>query len=246
MIETLAALLLAHALADFVFQTGWMVANKSRLPVLALHAGIAWAASLLVAGHLWSWPVLVLGIVHLAIDRIKLWLGQDLRYYLLDQAAHLLSIALVAAWVPGLWASGWWAALAADQGATWLPAAMAVTAGMIFAVRAGGFAVAALLAPYARYWNRYRVLSGGLRDAGRRIGELERGLTFILVIAGYPTGVAILIAAKSVLRFNATREDRRIAEYVIIGTLASVGWALLVAFSTEALLLGLGHPTTSP
>ena len=36
MIETFTALLLAHALADFVFQTGWMVAGKRRAgPLLA-------------------------------------------------------------------------------------------------------------------------------------------------------------------------------------------------------------------
>lgn len=249
MIETAAALLLAHALADFVFQTGWMVANKTRPRVLALHAAIVWGLSLLMTGHLWSWAVLALTLVHFATDRAKLALGPGLGYYLLDQGVHLATIAVASTAAPELWASGVWPRLLPDPLAAVLPAAMATLAGMILAVRAGGFAVAALLAPYATYWNRYRVLSGGLKDAGRRIGELERGLTFILVVAGYPTGVAFLIAAKSVLRFNATRDDRRIAEYVIIGTLASVGWALLVAFATDALLGALPPdpvPAASP
>ena len=36
MTETLAALLLAHVLADFVFQTRWIVQNKRRPSVLLL------------------------------------------------------------------------------------------------------------------------------------------------------------------------------------------------------------------
>ena len=243
MLETAAALLLAHALADFVFQSSWMVENKRQPHVLALHAGIVLIASLLALGQLWSLPVLVLALLHLATDAAKARLGNGgLRPYLLDQIAHFSAIAMIAVWAPDLWRTGVWANRLPDEAAAALPSIMVVAAGLIFAVRAGGFAVAALLQPYNRYWVRYRVLSGGLKDAGRRIGELERGLAFVLVLAGYPTGVAFLIAAKSVLRFNATRDDRRIAEYVIIGTLASVGWALIMAFAAQAMLHGLTLP----
>ena len=38
--ETFAALLFAHVLADFIFQTNWMVAHKRRLPVMLAHVGI--------------------------------------------------------------------------------------------------------------------------------------------------------------------------------------------------------------
>lgn len=38
MIETFAALLFAHVLADFVFQTNWITDNKRRPQVLLLHA----------------------------------------------------------------------------------------------------------------------------------------------------------------------------------------------------------------
>ncbi len=40
MIETLTALLFAHILADFLFQTDWMSTNKSKPGVLLLHT--AW------------------------------------------------------------------------------------------------------------------------------------------------------------------------------------------------------------
>ena len=67
----------------------------------------------------------------------------------------------------------------------------------------------------------------------------ERGLIFLLLMVGQPTGVGFLIAAKSVLRFDTTAKDQSAGEYVIIGTLASFGWALLCAYGTLALLAHL-------
>jgi hypothetical protein len=49
-----------------------------------------------------------------------------------------------------------------------------------------------------------------------------------MVLFGQAQGVGLLIAAKSILRFGAVKDDRRLSEYVIIGTLASFGWALIV------------------
>lgn len=40
MIETFAALALAHAIADFLFQNKAMIARKRELPVLAGHVAI--------------------------------------------------------------------------------------------------------------------------------------------------------------------------------------------------------------
>ena len=82
-------------------------------------------------------------------------------------------------------------------------------------------------------------LEGGLPQGGLTIGWLERGLIFILLLAGEPGAIGFLIAAKSVLRFGTVAEDRAASEYVIIGTLASVGWALLVAYATQSLLVAL-------
>jgi hypothetical protein len=81
-----------------------------------------------------------------------------------------------------------------------------------------------------------RIRQGGLRDGGRQIGLLERGLIFALILLGQPLGVGFLIAAKSILRFGTATRDQRTAEYVIIGTLASFGWAILTAEATRRAL----------
>ena len=78
------------------------------------------------------------------------------------------------------------------------------------------------------------------------IGLLERALIFLMVLAGQPAGIGFLIAAKSVLRFDTASKDQRASEYVIIGTLASFGWALLVSFATLSLITFYGmDPTPS-
>ena len=72
----------------------------------------------------------------------------------------------------------------------------------------------------------------GLTGGGHYIGYLERSLIILLVLSGYPDAVGFLIAAKSILRFGEINksENRKMSEYIIIGTFMSFGWALLIAF----------------
>lgn len=157
--------------------------------------------------------------------------------FLLDQAAHMLTLVTVAMLEPGLWAAGLWS----DQ--PWLPGTMALVAGFNLATRAGSFAMAMLMAPWGD------VGLGGLPGGGRIIGHLERGLIFLLVLTDLAAGIGFLIAAKSVLRFGAVKDEARLSEYVIIGTLASFGWAIIAASATLALMRALpplGIPDLSP
>ncbi len=228
MIETFAALLLAHVLADFVFQTNWIATNKLRPHVLLLHGVIVLAAAAAATGRIDAWPLAALAIVHIAIDWLKgTFLPDGLKGFIADQSAHLASIAVLAFLVPSLIADGFWGGL------TFLPALMTLAAGLILATRAGGFAVGLLMQPWADD------VPKGLTNGGKLIGLLERGLIFLLILVGQPVGIGFLIAAKSVLRFETTSEDQRAGEYVIIGTLASFGWALLFSYATVWLMAAL-------
>jgi hypothetical protein len=62
--------------------------------------------------------------------------------------------------------------------------------------------------------------------AGEVIGVLERIVTFVLVASGAFTAVGFVIAAKAAARFPLFKETA-FAEYFLIGTLTSVGLALL-------------------
>ena len=239
--ETLAALLLAHVLADFVFQNTWMVRNKRHPQALAAHGAVVLVTASAATGAL-DWGLFWLTAIHVAIDAIKARMKPRLAAFLIDQTAHLATIAALAWWQPMLWANGYWADL------TPLPALMLALAGAIIATRAGGFAVEMLMAPFAANLPD-KISAESLPGAGRVIGHLERGLIFALVLLGQPEGVGLLIAAKSILRFGAVRDDRALSEYVIIGTLASFAWALLVAYATIfglAALPPLGIPPATP
>jgi len=108
--------------------------------------------------------------------------------------------------------------------------------------------VGLLMEPFATRLSS-EITAESLPGAGRLIGTLERGLIFALVLSGQSAGVGLLVAAKSILRFGAVRDDRALSEYVLIGTLASFGWALVVAFATLyglGQLPPLGFPPVSP
>lgn len=238
MTETFAALLLAHVLADFVLQSARMAQNKGKPLMFLAHGAVVFLTALALTGA--PNPALVaLTGAHLLIDGIKTASGKDgLWVFLADQAAHLASLLAVAVWVPQLWATGQWSALPQ------LPALMALLAGAIIATRAGGFAIGRLMAPWADH-----IRLDGLPAGGRSIGHLERGLIFLMILGQMPEGIGFLIAAKSVLRFGTVKEEAKLSEYVIIGTLASFGWAMLTAWATLALIAHLpplGIPVFKP
>jgi hypothetical protein len=57
----------------------------------------------------------------------------------------------------------------------------------------------------------------GLPNAGKLIGITERFLSLALILLGQYEAVGLIIAAKSILRFNTTYKS----EYVLVGTLLS-------------------------
>ncbi len=70
-----------------------------------------------------------------------------------------------------------------------------------------------------------------LLKAGRLIGILERWLILVLIFVGQFTAVGFLIAAKSILRYNAKNENGfNKTEYVLIGTMLSFGIAIVIGF----------------
>ena len=69
---------------------------------------------------------------------------------------------------------------------------------------------------------------------GKVIGYLERGIILILMLTGNIGGIGLVLAAKGFTRFKQL-DDRDFAEYVLIGTLLSVGATMV----TGLLMAGL-------
>jgi len=254
------ALLAAHVLVDFVVQTDHDVRDKSRLHPMAFarhglqHAFMAWI--LVGVPTTWTIPLAVL-VVHVAIDigkettrrllRTRRTLGDaaDLRLFTLDQIAHAVSLVAIALWLGNAATTSFWAQ---SLGTSLWTTVLVFTIGIVLAVRTGAIVVALTVrrfhsdldvdAPEDTLGTEPRGLSGG----GAMIGALERALVFFFVLTGMPQGVGFLLAAKSILRFGDlnARQQRVETEYVIIGTLASFAWSLLVAWCTREALRMLG------
>ncbi len=235
MLAAFAALLFAHVLADFVFQTNGMAATKRQPLTLGKHGAVVLATAAAATGSLSPW-LLALTFAHLAIDLVKSLSGRtDIWAFLLDQGAHLATLVALAY-------------LAPDLAMLWQPwpvaaSVMALLAGAVLATRAGGFAVGILMEPWTAS------APPGLPGGGRTIGNLERGLIFLLILTGQAQSIGFLIAAKSVLRFGSISNEKEVSEYVIIGTLASFSWAIAASFATIVMLNhlpALGIPDLLP
>ncbi|MCJ0906183.1 hypothetical protein [Rhodococcus sp. ARC_M6] len=76
--------------------------------------------------------------------------------------------------------------------------------------------------------------AGPLRG-GRVIGVLERVAVAVSILAGWPEGIAIVLAVKGLARYPELREPHA-SEQFIIGTFASVLWAIAVCGTGKALI----------
>lgn len=227
MIETFIALTFAHIVADYVLQPDWMVANKRNPLTLLTHTAIVLALTMAAIGRVDSIEILGLAAVHLAVDALKTRYGRNtLTSHLTGQTVHFITIIALTFFSPDLWASGIWSNVGSS-----LPHAMLLIAGIVFITRAGSVAIEHLM----RSLTPQADTALGLPQGGKIIGYLERGLIFGLVLGGQAGSIGFLIAAKSILRFGTVNEDRSASEYVIIGTLASFGWAILAALAITKL-----------
>ncbi len=239
-IKIFISLLAAHVAGDFLFQTRKDVLNKNQIAVLIKHAATVSAISYVLCGFWKSWqiPALIF-ISHALIDGIKvLWLrrvqGQELPIFFTDQAVHVLVIWFLALYA-GEKGPGWWAYLIGNEYFKFL----VYVFGLILAARAGAIVLEMAVRPYLIQLKQAGLEPvKGLFNGGRTIGQLERALIFLFIMAGQPGAIGFLIAAKSILRFGEIkdRENRMEAEYIIIGTLMSFLFGLFVAYGAKGLL----------
>lgn len=78
--------------------------------------------------------------------------------------------------------------------------------------------------------------STGYPGIGRIIGLLERSLIIILVVADSYSGVATVIALKSIARFKSIEDNKEFAEYYLIGNLLSLTFSIIGGLIIKFLL----------
>jgi hypothetical protein len=75
----------------------------------------------------------------------------------------------------------------------------------------------------------------GVKGAGAIIGFLERGLVLTFVLLNQYTAIGLILTAKSIARYKEL-DNRRFAEYFLIGTLSSMLFAILIGLAAKSLL----------
>ncbi len=239
-ILVLVKLLAAHVLADFFLQPQHWITSRCTRGIRSLHlyyhAAVVGVVTYLLLQQ-WNnfWLPGSIMIAHLLIDTWKSYRPRTIRYFLIDQAAHLATIGL--AW---LWFTGFARPVIVQMGG-WLdkPAVWFVGVGLLLVLRPAGFLVAQLTDPWQQQIEEEEEGLEGLQNAGMWIGMLERVLIFIFILVDQFGAIGFLIFAKSVFRFSGrigSRRRRKETEYILIGTLLSFAIAILVGLAVRALI----------
>lgn len=224
----LIKLLLAHLVGDFIFQPNSWIQDKNkrkwRSPWLWLHACIHFMLIMIVLWNWTYWPVaLVIAATHLVIDGIKLTFQREetqVRWFTIDQLAHLMVLILV-------WMYYWEIPMIDVQvNQFWI-----IITGVLFVT----YPSAIIMQRFMHRWSQQFETNddGTLRGAGTYIGILERLFIIIAMLTSNLSVIGFLLAAKSVFRFGdlSRSEDRKLTEYILIGTLLSFLIAILTGLA---------------
>ncbi|SHF74887.1 DUF3307 domain-containing protein [Chryseobacterium vrystaatense] len=220
-------LILAHLLGDFILQPNSWVADKERRklksPYLYLHVLIHTVLSFI---FLWNtdvwWISLVIGITHFIIDASKLsfqTVKNKKNWFFIDQLLHVLVIT-------GISFYGKEFSFDFLNNQEFLKIVMAA----LFLTTPASIFIKILLSSWTPVPETQSSLqTESLSSAGKYIGILERLLVFTFIMVNHWEGVGFMVAAKSVFRFSdlAQAKQRKLTEYVLIGTLLSFGLAVL-------------------
>jgi hypothetical protein len=221
---------IAHLLSDFVFQPqSWSDKKKTGIfnAFYIYHILVVGIFSYLLSFDFGFWKVLfILMLLHLLTDMLKSWLilrNNDKTYFFFDQFIHLLTIAGIVSFYDYYWGIDFIFGFETKT--------IAIIAGFVFCAKPSNIFIKYLFSAFSI--ETPKETSGNLEElslpnAGKLIGIVERFLSLGLIIMGQFEAVGLIIAAKSILRFNGTQKS----EYVLIGTLLSFGisafWGILI------------------
>jgi hypothetical protein len=221
----LLKLVLSHLLTDFVFQPASWVSNRKRRHFksifLYLHGLITAAVALLFIGPLYWKIAIIIFVTHTLIDGVKSYTNQ-IAWFFIDQLFHLLVItacyyylflipADIAAKLSDIIRNvGFWK----------------ISLAAVFLTVPSGIIIGLLTRKWREKIETSEEKQENLASAGKWIGIIERLIVFIFVLHSEYEAIGLLIAAKSLLRFNEKDRPEIKTEYLLIGTLLSIGIAI--------------------
>ena len=225
--ELILKLLLAHVIGDFLFQPDKWVKDKERnkvkSPFLYWHILIHLTSTAIILQFNYIFWIGFVTIIfsHYIIDLTKLHLLGKLDKTLLFIIDQILHVSVI-------------------TGVSYSYSPFVIKINKIFSQEVVLFAFALILVTVVfstiikmimSRWNIYNSTpKSTLENAGSIIGILERLFVFTFIITNHWEGIGFLLAAKSVFRFGdlSKAEDRKLTEYILIGTLLSFGLAIFI------------------
>jgi hypothetical protein len=221
-------LILAHIIGDFFLQPESWVKDKEKKKLksvwLYVHVAIHIALMFLFVWDLsYATLIVAIGLSHLIIDGLKLTLQREKTkrlFFFIDQLLHLIVLLVL---------SYTFYQSTSNFTLTIRPYMLLLVICVAFLTTPTSIIMKTIFSK----WNISKLTKDNesLKDAGKYIGILERLLVFIFIIEGQWEAVGFLITAKSVFRFGdlTASKERKLTEYILIGTLLSFGIAILTS-----------------
>lgn len=225
MITVFIKILLAHLIGDFLLQpTKWVIhkeANKIASKYLYFHVLLHFVVTMVLVWDLQFWKMaLLITALHYAIDVAKIYATPLFKNtsipFFIDQALHLIVLYCVAYYGNIMEHS--------------IDLVNQIDWALVTAIVFVSFPTAILMGKLLEAMSKQIELDHkSLPNAGKYIGIIERLFVLAFIILGKWEGIGLLIAAKSVFRFNDLKESnsRKLTEYILIGTLLSFGIAII-------------------
>lgn len=229
-------ILTAHVLADFFLQRyRWVVEKRMGVKSIYLYYHIAIVGVLtylfLADWGNWQLPVFIT-VTHFLVDWWKSSRKNNARYFVIDQLLHILMLVIAWLWYIGYRFSDVNVFIEGLNNSTfWI-----IVSAYLLILRPVGF----LIGKLTRRWNEelgeHKTELIGLKNAGTWIGYVERTIILTFILAGQYSAIGFLIAAKSIFRYSGkldSKGDRMQAEYILIGTLVSFLFAILIGLGAR-------------
>jgi hypothetical protein len=235
MMDFAIKLLIAHVLGDFVLQPDRWVEDKRdkgfKSVYFYLHGLVHLLSLLIILGFDLSYYLSIVAIVvsHLVIDYFKnklepIWNSRLL--FGLDQFVHLLVLGGVVSYHFSYEID--LEIFSSTPLLLFMLAFLLVT-----------FVSSVVVKTIMSTWDLKEDKSDeSLDHAGKYIGVIERLFVFGFILLHQWSAIGFLIAAKSVFRFSdlSRAKDRKLTEYILIGTLLSFGLAVIIGLAYQYIL----------
>lgn len=237
------SLVLGHILGDFVLQSDACARKKNlESPALITHCLYYFVGMFI--GALFGLPLvsaflcaLGISITHAVFDWLmRRWLQRreaeesSLSLFLLDQAAHILVVLIVACALTGATGApciqAFWGSIVSPVSDTAYFDAVLVLTLTLFCWKPSAVLVRKILEA-TRAGNDEQEEESSTQKAGRVIGALERWIVLALGLSGNVGAIGLVVAAKGLARFNKIGEDKNFAEVFLVGTFSSVLLAII-------------------